>query len=285
MASTTEPRQADPDGGGLEGIERVRKWIRETGYPLEYATARTLTKLGYQALQGVHYQGTSDADRRPREIDVVGLVELPMIEGSPLPDEEVVVQLVVECKVLRLPWVVLTREGRLPWLDLLRMAIASVSAIRHLTAAAEASGEVPDLFASPTRMGFSAVEARIPTAGERKEEARSREERVDGAYAALQQVASASRALISGTHGYRLCWPIVVVRGPLFHLGYTESGDELLEPVEWTRVMWSGHAATTTAIDIVRERHLEAYARMALKGLEMSRQRLTTVSNARRAAR
>jgi len=81
--------------------------------------------------------------------------------------------------------------------------------------------------------------------------------------------------------GWSIYWPVVVVRGPLFHLGYDEQGDEILEPVQWQRVSWAGHVSGPTMIDIVRENHLEPFGRMALAGLTECGDRLSAASESR----
>jgi hypothetical protein len=275
---TVRPASAER---GPEGIEAVRRWLRETGYPLEYAAARTLQQVGFRALQGLHYTTPADTTKA-REVDVVAEAPARQIAKQVFWDDFVLVRLVVECEVLRTPWVVLTRSGSGTAAGLLSHAIGSSKAIAALVDAAKRAAETPDLFATPARHGFSVIESRPASAAERRNGERKREEeRIDGGYAALAQVVSAVHGLrASDGSGWSLYWPVVVVRGPLFHLGYDDEGTEILESVEWQRVFWAGHPSGPTHVDVVRERHLEAYSRRALAGLSECAERLRTASAA-----
>lgn len=274
------PSASSTATGDTEGVDGVRKWVRETGYPLEYASARTLQKVGFQTFQGVHYV-TARADLpKAREVDIVANVGVDQ-EGLVYMQDLVTVRLVVECKVLKTPWVVLTRPTRsMP--NLIHGAIGTRKAREGLLSVIESGGTLPDLLVTPERSGFSIVEARIPSASERRGEERKRaDERIDGAYAALAQVVSAAHGLAGELkEGWSLYWPLIVVRGPLFHLGYDDDGEEILESVEWQRVMWMGHPDGRTHVDVVRERHLEPYARTAKVGLSFFAERLAALSRA-----
>lgn len=274
------------DDAGPEGIEAVRKWIRETGYPLEYAVARTLQRAGFRTAQGVHYVAVAGDETKAREIDVLATAVAPDTPAGPIPFAEAVrVRLVAECKVLRFPWVVLTREYSVGPFAAFREALASGKARGVLLKAAENAGwAVPDLFQMPARHGFNVVEARPPSAAARRQAERSVEDdRVDGAYAALTQVMSASVSLQDKVKAtWSVTWPVLVVRGSLFHLGYEDDGTEVLEPVEWQRVRWAGHPTATTYVDIVRERHFATYASTAHAGLVASAQRLGSAARAAR---
>lgn len=46
----------------------MREWLVKEGYPLEYETARELTRAGYKAWQGRYYVDTED--KTHRELDV-----------------------------------------------------------------------------------------------------------------------------------------------------------------------------------------------------------------------
>jgi hypothetical protein len=261
------------DDDGPEGIEAVRRWIRASGYPLEYETARTLRLGGFRTEQGRHYVHTSDeGPPRAREIDIVATF------GEPDESVPVTVNLVVECKVISRPWVVLTTDGQVPQTDVLAMSVASADAREVLVTAAARAGSATSLFTLPPRHGFQVAEARIKKTGD-PETTRRRDEAPDSAYAALAQVVSACQGLMSGLpFGLRFMWPVVVVDGPLFQLGFTADAAEILESVEWQRVTWSGRSQTSLIIDVVRRRHLEAYARRAAEGLGAVQTRLETMA-------
>jgi hypothetical protein len=82
----------------------VDAWLASTGYPVESAAARALERAGFEVDLGRLYR---DPDTRiRREIDVVARTRL-MYDEEPRR-----VRLVVECKHLEKPWVILDPRSR-----------------------------------------------------------------------------------------------------------------------------------------------------------------------------
>jgi len=137
-------------------------------------------RIGYRTFQGLHYVSPGDSTKS-REVDVVAAAPVRQIAKSVPADDVVAVEMIVECKVLRVPWVVLTRRASIHPSQLLARAIGSRKAIETLTdAARQAWAPVPDSLTTPERHGFSVVESRPPSATRRRSEERKRDDdRVD----------------------------------------------------------------------------------------------------------
>jgi hypothetical protein len=83
--------------------ELVEKFIRSSGFPLEFATGRALRAAGFVPQHGRHYAATlPDGQVKNREIDVL----------APLFDSRLAAptSLVVECKHATAPWVVMSGD-------------------------------------------------------------------------------------------------------------------------------------------------------------------------------
>jgi hypothetical protein len=87
----------------------------------------------------------------------------------------------------------------------------------------------------------------------------------DVAFEALMQATNAANATIA--HGEMGNWftewalPVVVVRGALFTLGYSDIGGEVLREAAWSRLVWHGAAAfdKPTVVDVVTRAHWVRY--------------------------
>jgi hypothetical protein len=76
-------------------LAKIDKWLSSTGFPLEYAAARTLTSIGYIADAGLYYRPTDGGP--PREVDIVCRT------GGTFDEHPVDVRLVLECKYASTP--------------------------------------------------------------------------------------------------------------------------------------------------------------------------------------
>lgn len=231
-------------------IDAVRSFLERQGYPLEYGTARKLATVGYQTWQGLTYVDDETEPPKTREFDV-----LAAVRKEPSAESLAEVGLIVECKGMRDPWLILTRlADDEEWVDvewIPNTAIRIDDAVFRQLA-----------WHIPRRHGFSAVRA----VGDR----RSADN--DPAYAALASVTKAAAGRV-GAHPIdvrSLLVPVVVTAGPLFQLGYEPDGREILEPVLWQRLLWQGSSVRTSAtlVDVVTEEHLETYGRMMAPALQ-----------------
>lgn len=234
-----------------DDITKVRSWLAGTGFPLEYAAARTLERVGFEVDTGRLYRAE---DGTTREVDLVG-------RPPPSPGDPTDLWLVVECKYARTAWVVLTRESKVGAVDLLAWTVATDLARDVLVSRARrAKGGIPRwLLNTPPRHG-SAIVAMPHGKGDAADR--------NPPHDALLQVGSAARGLVAEAPGpSAVAWPLIVVRGPLYQAVLQEDGSLEPEPIHWQRVIWGGVTGQPLVIDVTREAYLETYARGALEGL------------------
>lgn len=227
---------------------KIHNWLKEQGYPLEYATARAARRAGFGVFQSITYLVDGGDTAKAREVDVVA--------RYPSEEDDHFVGLVVECKTGEKPWLVLT-------VDAGATARVQSDALIHANVKDELRVPACTGWTVPARRGFGLVQA-----------LRKLNE-ADTAYQALAGVVSAARGVAADRGADEvspaLLVPVVVVSGALYQLGYGEDGTELLEPVEWTRIMWhrADRSPQPTLVDIVRQRHLDPYLQMMTKALEL----------------
>ena len=239
--------------------EAVDKWLASTGYPVESATARALERAGFEVDLGRLYV---DPDTRVRrEIDVVART------GFIYDAEPRRVRLVVECKHLEKPWVILTRHREVTSIDVLSWSIATTAARDLLVGRATEAirrappGQtgIPDWLSTPNPHGAAII---AQPRSDRDPESRK------GPHDALTQLEAGARGLVAENPlAQAVSWPILVVRGSLYQARLDDAGVLRSEPIEWQRVVWGGVTGHPIVVDVVRERHLEAYARAAHDGL------------------
>jgi len=248
-----EPEPAPSKGAPPE---KIKAWLHTVGYPLEFATARTLREAGFDARQGRSYMDVTASGGRVREIDVLA----PLRET----DQDVSVALVAECKyTVEKPWVVLTTTALLQPADVLEATLASDNVRPLLVGRARNPNVrgVPQFLEIPTRHGFSVVTAFRPL-----------DQDSDAAYRAMSQVVGAARNVWSTetSQPWKLIWPVVVIEGQLFETA--DDGGEEVREVGRSRIMWHGaSAARPVVVDVVTSDNLKAYAEEAygaLRGIQ-----------------
>jgi hypothetical protein len=221
-------------------IDSVREWLSREGYPLEYETAREVRRAGFTAWQGLFYEDPETS--QPREADVsADEPESPKEPWRP-------VRLAIECKNNSKPWLVLTSKLTLPDGYGENLIISNVPRGSRGFALPVHSSALDFVFNLPRPHGHSVIQVFAGT---------------DTAYAALQSVTKAARAGISRLAPDQpgISLPLIVLGGSLYQLGYEDDGNEQLELVPWSRVIWHGTGPTAGAVqvDIVTRAHLRAY--------------------------
>ena len=239
-------------------IESIDRWLASTGFPIEYASLGVLERVGFDVDAGRFYRPVEGGP--PREVDLVARTRGRHDTGS------IVVRLVAECKYASSPWVVLTRSRKVTPAQLLGWTIATESAREILVGRAiEATRRsnqtgIPDwLTDTPDAHGSSIVTQPKGSKGG---------DRGEAAHDALLQVVDAAQGIAAETpESSAVAWPILIIRGPLYQARLDSFGQLKTEPIEWQRVIWGGVTGAPSVVDVVRERHLEAYARRAHEGL------------------
>jgi hypothetical protein len=229
---------------------RVRAWLRQQGFALEYETARGFRAAGFRAQQGLTYRDRETG--KTREIDVVA--ELPPQQLRP-PTGWPRFRVVVECKSSAQPWIV--RKTTLDDEQKRWRPIATKLVVNYL-----ANHQTLDRFLVGDPTGIEADAMRNKNGDQ------------NGAHDALAQVVSATLGLLS-EHDPVYLHPVVVLDGQLFSLWYGDDGIEDLRPSLLERVLWSGgsHSSRPVLIDVVTRDGLAACCsrlKAELEGIERS---------------
>jgi len=133
--------------------ERLREWLDEEGYPLEFSTAHVFRTAGFSVRQGTYVR--SEDSETPREVDVTASVDCS--------DSESLIRVyhVIECKWSQdKPWVVFTDRRGMGPAACVTQTISTLlgSAMLWKDAGLESLHKL-DLFATPTRSGFNGRQA------------------------------------------------------------------------------------------------------------------------------
>lgn len=232
-------------------IDKVKAWLNEQGYPLEFRTAAEFHLAGIEAHQGLYVR---ESPSLVREIDV--LARLRFIGGIFFE-----ISIVVECKWSRdKPWVVFTTP-------LTRMAPSACiaqtmgsslgSAVMHCLASRKDLCSF-ETFSSATRNGFGGRRAFTKDTDQ------------DHFYSAVHSLISKARAYsLEFDHNRKkdklpttgcIVFPMIVVEGELYEAFFdTTINDVQLSPVEWIRLHWRGAEQTgqwISTLDIVKSQSL-----------------------------
>jgi hypothetical protein len=233
--------------------EKVKNWLSEQGFPLEFRTAAAFQSAGIRVLQGFYV--TDQSSGLSREIDI-----LAKISVSAAPYLEI--GIVVECKWSRdKPWVVFTSRSTImaPEACIAQTMGSSLGrAAMHCLASDEGLGRLA-IFSCEGRNGFSGRRALV------------RERDTDHFYAAVQGVVGKAltyahvfdrRARKPGEMPASGCvtFPMIVVEGDLFEAYYDAEDKSVgVVPADIVRLHWRGAEAKQwiSTVDIVRFSALE----------------------------
>lgn len=216
--------------------EAVEAFIKGSGFPLEFFVADQLRRSGFTPRHGRTYESTGPTGEAiSREIDV--LAQLGDTRAA-FP-----VQVVVECKHGRAPWVVIAGERDPAPIVLPIVSHPTARSRSPLSGAMRASlGIVPPL-------AFGLTEVKSAKGGTRADAGGSH---LDQAFAAIRQVLSAATGtaqILERFGEMTLLYPVIVVEGSLW---LYRDGSEL-EQVDKVRLVWWGSPTgpSGTAVDVV----------------------------------
>lgn len=240
--------------------DQVRKWLAQTGYPLESEVARTFGAAGLEVFQGLHYEADNAEASGAREIDVLAVGE----ELVPRPLTRCAVLFVIECKSSSVPWVVFRGQSPASPLGAVRHLLMKAVTVVNLLAAVE-FGQDPWLLHLPENAGFrlGALASKEPAPGMDKTRER------DQAYAAVRQVVSAAQGVLRGdsSHLPVVAVPVIVLGSHLHAVSIGDDGREQIVQSNWERILWRGdRSGEPIAIDVVSHEFLAGYARLAADG-------------------
>jgi hypothetical protein len=238
-------------------LDRVKTWLAGKGYPLEYATARILRRVGFETEQGHYVVDARETPPRVREVDVIA--KLAASRDDPH------LRVIVECKRPSHPWIVLSERRPLSSIAVIDSLVASRSAAEALQARAtrvvKSRNPLPDYLASADQVGFAVAEARPGRP--------PKDEDLDPPYLAIRKLAGAAEALL---RDHELSWAVMlsllVVDGSLYQLRVDQDGEDVVEPILWQRVLWRGTSGRPTCVDVVTLPALESRARVLHDGAQ-----------------
>lgn len=230
--------------------DKVKKWVENEGYPLEFSTAHKFKKRKFSVEQSYFVK---DTDGKPREVDVLATVSVPI--GRSI----LRIKHIVECKWSKdKPWVLFKDETRFATSALATQLISS-SAGQAIAWAAAGSKEFKNLDMFKEE-GFSFSGRQAFSKGN------------DLFYQVVQGVVSNCLNIASYYDEYDfnpedlmlavITLPMIVVDGSLFEATYDSEGDELkLENINHARLRWQGNSGRqlNTVIDVVTSDYLDTF--------------------------
>ncbi|WFE32601.1 hypothetical protein [Micromonospora sp. WMMD975] len=272
------PPQKSPGSASVDPLEeRLRRWLKDQGYPLELRTARAFREKGRVRQSDYYWDAEADCYR---EIDVLvqmraeprrlsGWLDMLLcIEVKSAPDK---------------PWVLFSGSEDSPLHPIASVVqrIASAPTSKWLRPAAR-SPEVRDLplLAVESYAGHNLIRASLGP-----------NQREDIAYKAILSAIKAAHWEASrrdqnpnGVEISTIAFPVVVIDAPLFKCSLDETSDELkLWRVDSGTLIWRNSLAPTNAphtmVHIVTEPALPEFSERAgqtLEGLERAYTRFHT---------
>lgn len=233
--------------------KKVKTWISEQGYPLEFQAADILGKCKFVVKQG-HFARDSISSK-PREIDILADVDFSIGKCR------LRVSHVIECKWSRdKPWAVLTRPGSIAPSACIAQTLASELGAAALWArAGDENLHTTGIFKSSGWSGFGVHT--VFSGG------------ADRAFSALQSVVSLAISEVAETDRREknsphlfpsfalVALPVVVIDGSLFEVSFVD-GEIRVAEVKRTRLHWRGAEAwgLHSTVDIVTVDELQSFA-------------------------
>ena len=194
-------------------VNKVRKWIDESGYGLEMRAASLFRQAGLPTIQGEFYLDPESGV--PRETDI------HVYEPHGITYDQASVSVVAECKRTSKPWVLFSTQRQFDSTASVEQRLTTPSGARVLKAlASQAAVQQLSLFQLPTHLGYSLVAASLDKAD------KDRDGGGDRAYSGLLSVTTAAGAILEKNRGFAaMAWPLLVLEGQLLQAVLNQQGD------------------------------------------------------------
>jgi hypothetical protein len=260
---------ASKDTQATELKAKLKTWLSEEGYPIEFKAANICRSHDFRVWQGFHVR--DEKTELPREIDVVASMD------HPSRDILIRVEHVLECKWSRdKPWIAFSSSS-----TPMAPSACTAQTIGNLLGTAAIWAIAGDLdlhsldhFSTPERPGFGGRQAF--SKGQ------------DHFYSALAAVSDLAVLLATRGEGATgpsytmpnsaiLAFPVVVVDGLLYEAHFDEETNDIqLTPRNRVRCHWRGASSWNliTTIDIVTLDHLDDFMRVRARDSEALLMRL-----------
>lgn len=238
--------------------ERLKTWMRDTGFPLEMEAAHAFRKAGFQVKQSSLFPDPQTGDGR--EIDVL------------VDDQDLIgimnISFVIECKATKngatRPWIVLRSEDALASFNrALAFSIASPGAHTALIEAALSDGMVSRRYLRADAGGYGFRQAFIDTqSGNDKKVGK---DSLDRGYGAAMSVLKACHRIVFNGESLKtfdFAFPVIVVDAPLFECALDSNGALSLSRVEQSEFLFSAYIPkqVSTCITVVTKDALPTFA-------------------------
>jgi hypothetical protein len=208
-------------------VIKVRKWLDETGFPLEMTTAAALASAGFDVVQGDYFP--DDKTDKPRELDVIAYLR----SGERGRYAKISVALCIECKSsIEKPWLLFTHAQPYPAIAAVMWRSANEKGRKVLGRLGfEEELYQSPLFSLPSRYGY-ALSVAMRKSGDK-----------DAAYDALMGVCTATLGHIKrlSQDDPRIAafdWPVIVIRAPLLECYLTPNEEVEIKEIDKGILVW-----------------------------------------------
>lgn len=229
-----------------DGIEAsIKKWLRDTGFPLEMRAAQVFDEFGYDVRQS--YVVKDIQEDKPREIDVLATYPYELDLGVTK------IFCILECKSSKHPWLIFDGENKLSSYNLLHsFAVMSPDAL----------DVIGEKLMSSESLRSSAMFARSPTCGYALRQPFTDK---DTGYTAAMSVLKACRNMIEPNTplpAINIAFPILVVDTPIFECAYV-AGELTVKEVPHGKFLFSSYIPdfSISRINVVHIDHLDIFAK------------------------
>ncbi|MBP1205241.1 hypothetical protein JOD97_003283 [Duganella sp. 1411] len=231
-----------------DGVEAsIKKWLKETGFPLEMQAAHVFNELGYDVRQS--YVVKDIQEDKPREIDILAKYPFELDLGITK------IFCILECKSSKHPWLVFDGENTLSSYNMLHsFAIMSPDAFSAISGI---------LFSDKSRKSWELFQ-RSPKCGYALRQPFSDK---DTGYTAAMNVLKACRNMVeppqkTSLPNINVAFPILVVDKPIFECAYVE-GELVVKEVPHSKFLFSSYIPdlAVSRINIVHIDHLDSFAK------------------------
>ncbi|MFL6305447.1 MAG: hypothetical protein ACJ72H_18105 [Candidatus Sulfotelmatobacter sp.] len=202
-------------------INEVRKWLDDTGYPLEMRTASAFRAAGFEVTQSSYYVDEETSKAREMDVEAISISALGCVD----------VRFFVECKAGSKPWALLCSEDTLRNYNHFRAFGAMSGPSRTNLVRKNVEGGLINEYPWLTKHGVvAAYSIRQAFSGEK-----------DTAYAAAMNVAKACEAHVSHSKYLNFAFPIIVIDAPLIQCTLDTKGEIVLQEVQEGEFLFTGH--------------------------------------------
>jgi hypothetical protein len=254
--------------------DKVKDWLQQQGYPLEFRTSFSFQSAGFDVFQGLYVRESKT--NVVREIDV-----LARVRGQ-VDKFYFDVSIIAECKWSRdKPWVVFTapRTRMAPSACIAQSISSTLCDTAMYCLAANKYLHAFELFSSRERNGF----------GGRRVFSNDGEQ--DHFYSTVQSIVSKALNFVAEADEDRrpnkapdsgsVVFPLIVLEGELFEAFFSQDTKEVcVNPVDLVRLHWRGAEDPSqwiSTVDVVRFSHLDKLLATRKKEMEKLRDEIREI--------